>query len=221
MASSLVPFPKLTNPQTVNVVKSSPTSFASLSRELRDQIYSHIVVSEDEPVTITSRATDYGNGEGIKAIRAILYSSDSRYSTACFAREAYEVYFRQNVFQVKCDNLHEFLTRKSLYLKNEGFFSIGAWVGRLDVIIPICAYPRIALDTDKRDKLVNELRQLLACPRLHTVSLRIEPIEIKGFERSNRKWLCYILDAIADVCAQLQGKMGSDFKLEATGEDIS
>ena len=221
MASSLVPFSKSANPQTVNKVKSSPTSFASLSRELRDQIYRHIVVAEDEPVAITSRATDYGNGEGIKAIRAILHSSNSRYSTARFAREAYEVYFRENIFQVRCDSLDEFLTRKSLYLKNEGFFSIGAWVGRLDVIIPICAYPHVNRSTDKRVKLVNELRQLLGCPRLHTVSLRIEHVDIKGFELSNRKWLYDISNAIADICSQLHGKMGSSFKVEAAWEGMN
>ena len=221
MASNSVPSPKSTNPRTVNVVKSSPTSFASLPREVRDQIYRHIVVAEDGPVAITSRPTDYGNGEGIKAIRAILHSSDSWYKTAWFAREAYEVFFRQNIFQVQCDNLPEFLARKSLYLRNEGFFNIGAWVGGLDVIIPQCTYLHINCDTKIRDKLGNELRQLLSCPRLHTVSLLMERCEIKSFVMENRKWLCDILNAIADVCTQLQGKMGSGFKVEAAGKDIS
>ena len=221
MASSSVPSPKSTNLRNVNVRKFSPTIFASLPHELRDQIYRYTVIAEDGPVAITGRATNYGNGEGIKAIRAILHSSDSCSSSTWFAREAYKVFFRQNTFQVHCDNLPEFLTRKSLYLKNEGFFSISAWVGRLDVIIRECAYSHGTLDTAKWDRLGNELRQLLGCPRLHTVSLRIQRSEVKRTELEDKKWFCDLLHAIADVSTQLQGKMGSRFKVEAAGKDIT
>ena len=224
MASNSVLSLTSTNPQTVNVGKSSPTSFASLPREVRDQIYRHIVIAKCGPVAITSRATDYGDGEEIKAIRAILHSSDSCHSTTRFAREAYEVFFRHNIFQLKCETLAEFLTRKSLYLKNEGFFNIGAWVGGLNIIISGSPYSHINRDTKVRDELGNELRQLLRCPRLNTVSLLMEragPKRFECFERDDRKWLCDTLNAIADVCTQLQGKMGSSFKVEVAGEDMN
>ena len=142
-------------------------------------------------------------------------------SATWFAREAYEVFFRQNIFQINSKDLPEFLTRKSLYLKNEGFFNIGAWVGGLDVIITECDYEHINRDTKVRNKLGNELRRLLDCPRLHTVSLLMERSEMKRCERGDRKWFCDILDAIADICTQLHEKMGSSFKVEAAGEDIS
>ena len=224
MASHSVPSLKSANPQTVNIVKTSPTSFVSLSRELRDQIYGYIVVANWGSVVITGCATEYGDGEEIKAIRAILRSSDSCDLTTRFAREAYEVFFSQNIFEVPCDGLSEFLTRKSLYLKNEGVFNIGAWVGGLDVIISERAYFRINRDTEVRDKLGNELRQLLGCPRLHTVSLSLDRFGLKRYDHSKRdewKWLYDILNAIADVCTQLQGKIGRSFKIEVAGEAIS
>ncbi|KAM0803320.1 hypothetical protein BDR22DRAFT_970641 [Usnea florida] len=221
MALNSVPSLKTTNPQAVNVGKSNPTGFTSLSRELRDQIYRHIVVAWYGPVDITASPTDLSNEEGIKAIRAILHSSNSRYATTWFAREAYEVYFRQNIFQVHCKNLPEFLIRKSLYLKNEGFFNIGAWVGTLNVIIREFEYQHVNIVTKTRDELGNELRQLLGCPRLHTVNLIMERSEVKQFRRDGRKWLCDILNAIADICIRLQEKMGSCFKVEFEGEDIS
>lgn len=58
-------------------------------------------------------------------------------------------------------------------------------------------------------RLANELRQLLVCPRLHTVSIRIEcsPLD-KGKE------LYDILRAIAEICAQLRGKIGGRLKVE-------
>ena len=221
MALNSVPSLKTTNPQTVNVGKSNPTGFASLSRELRDQIYRHIVVAWYGPVDITACPTDLGHEEGIKAIRAILRSSNSRYATTWLAREAYEVFFYQNIFQVHCANLPEFLIRKSLYLKNEGFFNIAAWIGNLNVIIRESEYPHINIVTKSRDELGKDLHQLLGCPRLHAVNLIMERSEVKQYRRNDRKWLCDTLNAIADVCIQLQEKMGSSFKVDFEGEDIS
>ena len=218
MASSSVPSPKSINLRYVNIRKSGLTTLASLPRELRDQIYRYIVIAEDGPLAITGCAMKYGNGEGIKAIREVLHSS---HLTARFAHEAYEVFFSQSTFQVHCDNLPEFLTRKSLYLKNEGIFSVSAWVGRLDVIVRECAYSNSTLNFHNWDRLGDELRQLLGCSRLHTVSLRIESPESKRFELDGRKSLCDLLNAIADVCAPLQKKMGRRFKVEVAGKDIS
>lgn len=59
-----------------------------------------------------------------------------------------------------------------------------------------------------RDRLVNELRQLLLCPRLHTVSIRIECFPLK-----NEEELHDILRAVAEVYARLWGKIGGRFKL--------
>ena len=184
----------------------SPTTFASLPREIRDQIYEEVVVRLKGAVAATGRPTDYGNCKGFEAIRGILHASTSNTQ---FAREAYEVYFHRNIFRISAEDLPEFVNRKSHYLKNKGYFDVNAWIGRLEVMLDEKVRTR-----NNDGILVNELRQLLVCPRLHTVSIRIE-----HWITEDEKRLYGLLQTIAEVCAQLREKMGDRFKVETDGKE--
>lgn len=186
----------------------SRTTFASLPREIRDQIYGYIVIAEEGVVAATGRPTDYGNCKGFGAMRKILHASTSNTQ---FAREVYEVFFHQNTFRIKSQDLTDFVNRKSHYMKNEGYFDVNAWIGCLEVIIYESSWMK---PHSISDKTVNGLRQLLLCPRLHKVSIQIECSQSRDEE-----WLHEILRSIAGICAQLQGKIGDRFKVETDGKE--
>lgn len=187
--------------------RHTPTTFASLPREIRDQVYGFIVI-ENGPIAVTTRPTDYGGCKGFEAIRAILHASSS--SNTLFAREAYEVFFRQNTFRVNSEDLPEFVNRKAHYLKAEGYFDVNAWIGCLEVTVceSIC-------DRRTHGKRVEHLRQLLVCPRLHTVSIQIECSRLRSKEE-----LQQIMRAIAKICAQLREKMGDRFTVATDGTEM-
>ena len=186
--------------------RRSPTTFASLPREIRDQIYELLVV-ESGVIAATTRATDYGNCEAFEAIRTILHAS----TTTRFPREAYEVFFHQNTFRIYAQDLPEFVHRKSHYLKDEGYFDVNAWIGRLEVTVfwSFCNNPKNICGS-----LVNELRQLLIYPRLHTVTIQIECAGLRSEEG-----LREVMRAISEVCAQLRERMGDRFKVETDGNE--
>lgn len=188
--------------------RHTPTTFASLPREIRDLVYGFIVVEEKGSVAATRRPTDYGDCKGFEAMRAILHASST--SNTLFAREAYEIFFNQNTFRVNYQDLPEFVNRKSHYLKTEGYFDVNAWIGCLEVTVSesIC-------DQTARGKRVDDLRQLLVCPRLHTVSIQIECSRLRSEEG-----LQEIIRAIAKICAQLREKMGDRFTVETDGNEI-
>lgn len=192
--------------QSKNEGESGPTTFVSLPREIRDQIFGYIAIADKGFVTVSRCPTDYGNCNGLEAIRKILHASTS--TTTHFAREAYEVYFHQNIFRLLSENLPEFVNRKCHYLKNKGYFDVNAWIGCLEVILH-----KSIRDSVGYGMLVNELRQLLECPRLHTVNIRIECCNLKELQLSE------MLQTIAEVCAQLREKMGNRFKVETDGEE--
>ena len=124
-------------------------------------------------------------------------------STTQFAREAYEIYFLKNTCLIASHDLPEFLNRKTLHHKNEGCFDIGAWIDGLQISVD---------DLDKRapNGLAEKLRQLLACPRLHTVNIQVGCSWVVG----EKRLLFDDLRTFAEVCAQLRGKMGDKFTVE-------
>lgn len=190
--------------QSKDESKPSPTTFTSLPREIRDEIYGYLA-KEIWNIIAFRCPTKYGNSEGFEAIRKILHASTS---TAQYAREAYEVFFHQNIFRIDSPNLPEFVNRKSHYLKNEGYFDVNAWIGSLEVIVhDACC------DGVKSGGLANELRQLLVCPRLHTVRVQIQCSYLR------EEHLREILRVIAEVCAPLREKMGDRFKVETDGKE--
>ena len=101
------------------------------------------------------------------------------------------------------------MNRKTHYLKTEGYFDVNAWIGRLEVTVgeSICKPTACG-------KPVDDLRQLLVCPHLHTVSIEIECSRLRGEEG-----LQEIVRAIAKICAQLREKMGDRFTVETDGKE--
>lgn len=207
MTSSPAPVPTSIIPQSKNGGRSSATTFGCLPRELRDIIYGYIVTADEGVVAVSACATDYGTNKEIEAIRTILHASGS---TTQFAREAYEIFFLRTTFQIESTNLLGFVNRKTHHLRNEGFFDVKAWIGSLEVTVyKPCYQPSTRLEV-----IVNNLRALLVCPRLHTMRVQIKESPLTTEEDLNA-----FLRTIAEVSAQLRGKIGNGFKVETDGRD--
>lgn len=174
-------------------------AFGRLPRELRDEVYRYIVISGKLPVDVGLRGTDYGKCEGMESIRAILHASEC---TAWCAREAYEVFFQEMTFRMEWRALAGFLNRKTLHLRNEGCFDIGAWVGSLVVT-------GIGCELSSWDGVEN-LRRLLECPRLHTLSIQMQRPAF--WQQASRN--IGVKGEVAEVCGHLREKMGGKFKVE-------
>lgn len=207
MTSSKTPAATLNIPQSNNGREPIRTTFASLPRELRDKIYGYIVIAGDRVVAVSARATEYGDCKEFHALRTILHASTSNTQ---FAREAYEVFFHQNTFRINAESLAHFVNRSVHHLKNEGHFDVGAWLGRLEVTVG-----EAVLHSDEtRDKVADQLRQLLICRCLHTVVIRIDCHKLR-----EEQHVYDFLRPIAEVCAQLQRKIGEGFVFETKGNE--
>lgn len=104
---------------------------------------------------------------------------------------------------VYAQELPEFVNRKNHHLKNEGYFDIGAWVGRLEVKVENQALHHL---NRSRHELADKLCQLLVCFRLHTVVIQIDYHGLSG-----EGFVYDCLRPIAEVCAQLRRKIGDGF----------
>ncbi|KAF6233967.1 hypothetical protein HO173_007797 [Letharia columbiana] len=166
-------------------------------RRLIEGTYEYL--SAHSRIATTERATNYGNCKGVEAINSPCEHLNHAYRTP------------------KLDHLSDHAkfylsssTANLTALENERSFDVNAWVRCMKFTI----HETFLLCPEVRDRLVNELRQLLLCPRLHTVSIRIECFPLK-----NEEELHDILRAVAEVYAQLWGKISGRFKFETDGRE--
>lgn len=73
-------------------------------------------------------------------------------------------------------------------------------------------YESFKSNQEVRDELANELRRLLICPRLHTVSVQVKCSTLK-----NEMELHDILRAIAEVWTQFREKIGGNSNVDTNG----
>ncbi len=171
-------------------------------------IYGYIVTADEGVVAVSARATDYGTNKEIEAVRTILHASGS---TTQFAREAYEMFFLRTTFQIDYKSVLGFVNRKTHHLRNEGFFDVKAWIGSLEITVGGLG----GLDHEPPEVVASNLRAVLVCPRLHTMSVQIKESPYTTTEEV----LNAFLRTIAEVSAQLRGKIGNGFKVETDGRD--
>lgn len=138
------------------------TSFLSLPRELRDQIYAFTLIDDGpaiEPMLKDPRLIF--RDHDVHPSTSPLYT---RASTLQIALEAREVFISRNKFLVYSVFLREFLSGQVYFDNRPGGFDIKQWVQNICIMVTR-AESKTAID------LAAELHPLLGCPNLRYVHL--------------------------------------------------
>ncbi|MCJ1455445.1 hypothetical protein MMC28_005800 [Mycoblastus sanguinarius] len=153
-------------------------SFLSLPRELRDQNYDLLLVSQYEPIYY-----DKINGfmPAEKLVQSGIALMDLGYSNALIAVEAREIFYKKNTFTVKCIDIPSLLDYTPFVQTDTSVFDPMAKISRLDVLVD-CA-ETVLVDTDEvevsdfsdreRQNPTAGLQKLKECPNLQRVDVGI------------------------------------------------
>ena len=140
-------------------------TFASLPRELRDQIYENLVTV---PGIINAQsAGDFGCPKEWQTMRAMFRAS---LASEKYAIEAYEAFFRSNTFQI-VDHSSGFLARKTYYVREDGWSH--GWSDMTASVGKILIEHHLYITLPQQKPLLSQLRPLLACHRLSHVTVRV------------------------------------------------
>ena len=182
------------------------TNFNCLPRELRDKVYSQVLVS---PLPIQfNNVLDpmVCDPDLLAAPMAMLFAWAS---SRRIADEACEIFYQRNTFLVYCEDLPTFLEGKihRMPLIDVGqlihnaeptftrSFDIREWVTNIDVIIE-------QNTTNYSRYLAHELQCLLRCPRLRNLTIKTGRNTVMSWEK---EW--------TGVLKELQLKVGQGLKV--------
>lgn len=192
-------------------------SLHTLPRETRDQVYGYLVVSS-KPIKVC-----YDYDSLWLYLRAGRQNQDISIEFLChavegseFAQEAYEEFFRNNIFDCgSCENLRRFLTttttrfnfQKNLVPNptNHGYlkFDKKPWIRKVKVSIFSDAF---------ECKPSEHLSYLLRCPHLRQVGISI--FGVNGQYDKTNPVDCTI-ETITRVCRSIRGMVGSGLIVKA------
>ena len=181
------------------------TNFNSLPRELRDQVYSQVLVST-LPIQFSNVLGPMVCDPDFIAPMAMLFAWAS---SQRIADEACEIFYQRNTFLVYCEDLPTFLEGKVhkmlsidvgpiIHNQEPTFnrmFDIGEWVANIDVVIE-------QNTTNHSRYLAYELQYLLRCPRLRNVTIKTGRNTVMSWEK---EW--------TGVLKELQLKLGQGLKV--------
>ena len=181
------------------------TNFNSLPRELRDQVYSQVLVST-LPIQFSNVHGPMVCNPDLLAPMAMLFAWAS---SRRIADEACEIFYQRNTFLVYCEDLPTFLGAKihrmfsidvGRLIRNQEptfirSFDTSDWVANIDVIIE--------QDTAKYSRyLAYELPYLLGCPRLRKLTIKTGRNTVMSWEK---EW--------TGLLKELQLKVGQGLKV--------
>ena len=181
------------------------TNFNSLPRELRDQVYTQVLVST-LPIQFSNVLGPVVCNPDLRAPMAMLFSWAS---SPQIADEACEIFYQCNTFLVYCEDLPTFLGGKihrmlsidiGRLIHNQEptvirCFDTSDWVANIDVIVEE--------DTTKYSRyLAYELQYLLRCPRLRNLTIKTGRNTVMSWEK---EW--------TGVLKELQLKVGQGLKV--------
>lgn len=207
LEATATPEPRLT--MTLN--SKMRVTFASLPRELRDEIYAKLVTVEK---TINAQsAIDFGCPKEWETMRAMFRASPALEK---FAIEAYEAFFRCNTFQI-VDYGPAFLARKTYYVREQG--RSHGWSDMTASVGKILIEHQLYKILPEQKPLLPQLRSLLACRRLFHVIVRVllptDERTITAEARSDKGAASdKILRELTQVCRELIEKIGEGLIFE-------
>ena len=178
-------------------------SFASLPRELRDEIWSYLLVTQNCVSYTTSRGIEAFDNNNIKHNLKIFYDSNED-----VAQDAREFFYLSNTIRLDILDLPGLLrstshpTRIHLRLsRNDRPFNAADWVKRLIIRIGLSNSDYSRLDSATK-YFTTQLQRLLDCPQLQTVVLDVEGAD-SPFQLSSCK----------DSLKALKAKLGKGLRI--------
>ncbi len=184
-------------------IGSTRTSFLSLPRELRDQIYRLLLVSHDQPIYFDSIngfmpiAKSLQSGILLRLCEAL----------PCMVVELLETFYKYNHFIVKCTDIPNLMTSIPSPLTTNPLAHPKTRIMRLTVLVG-----SVILDLSSTDDPNNGLRQLLGWGQLHTAI-----IEIRGSYKAAEELCDKVID-IAMTCDELKKKLGPGLRVRVNGQ---
>ena len=195
--------------------RNTKVTFAMLPREVRDNIYKHMFT---EPKTIETilPAGDYGQPEDWRILRGMLHACRT---TPRFVEEAFEAYFEINTFRIEAEHDLGFLNRPAYYVKGRGYIPMMESIKTVEAGLSIATNQIAGRDTRRLCKC---FRDLLACPALRRVTVKVEllgernivPTNAVANEADSAK-LDTILTVATGSYRRLKEKVGAGLKFDS------
>ena len=168
---------------------SLATFFQALPRELRNNIYEHILAGQERIVI------GYSGRLTIDPIPCFLYHTLNHYRTSQYMQEALEIFWIRNIFEIRHDMLQKFL----------GGFLIGQ--SNIHEVIVVMH----SSDGHGPGAKAVQLRELLACSGLKKLTIEMSVWR----EEVEEAW--EVILEIVGVCKSLKRRLGAGFKLRLLG----
>lgn len=177
---------------------STSIGFASLPREIRDQIYEEVLVSS-EPILMTYRNFPKG-----KVIEKGLGLLDAISINRQIAQEACEMYFGYNIF-------YTYSSMHSIYLNSKVDLTGGQWLFPAAWIRDIIAIAMVV--KAEEEDVAERFKVLFKCPNLRRVTFKAYTVENEFVITSPHSGLVTQLDGLIYLGRKLKKDLGVELEL--------
>ncbi len=181
-------------------------NFASLPRELRDEIYDLALISDEvieKPVSLR-RCEQGTRGFDLHPSYALL---SVKASSLQIALEARETFFRHNTFVVYASALSDFLSGNTGHINGPGRFDISPWISKLQIELRGLTYDQVRVE--KPARMISQFQLLQKCPSLRSVN-----IYMSGAVEMSKPQFVHTLQSVCFSCEDLHSRLGHGLELE-------